>query len=70
MGSEGGQKADRPWLVLAAWATTSPSYFAAYVHNPKEKNPDAQMPNLPEYDDATLRALIAYFQTFTAREKP
>ena len=70
MGSEGGQKADRPWLVLSTWATASPSYFAAYVHNPKEKNPNAQMPSLPEYDDATLRALIAYFQTFTAREKP
>jgi mono/diheme cytochrome c family protein len=70
MGSEGGQKAGRPWMVLAAWATASPSYFAAYVHNPKENNPNAQMPSLPEYDDATLRALIAYFQTFTAREKP
>jgi mono/diheme cytochrome c family protein len=70
VGSEGGQKAGRPWLVLSAWVTASPSYFAAYVHNPKEKNPNAQMPSLPEYDDATLRALIAYFQTFTAREKP
>jgi hypothetical protein len=40
------------------------------VRNPKEKNPNAQMPSLPEYDDATLRALIAYFQTFTMREKP
>ena len=70
MGSEGGQKAGRPWLVLSAWATASPSYFAAYVRNPKEKNPNAQMPSLPEYDDATLRALIAYFQTFTMREKP
>ena len=70
MGSEGGQKAGRPWLVLSTWATASPSYFAAYVHNPLEKNPNAQMPSLPEYDDATLRALIAYFQTFTAREKP
>jgi mono/diheme cytochrome c family protein len=70
MGSEGGQKAGRPWLVLSTWATASPSYFAAYVHNPKEKNPNAQMPSLPEYDDATLRALIAYFQTFSSREKP
>jgi mono/diheme cytochrome c family protein len=70
MGSEGGQKADRPWLVLSTWATASSSYFAAYVHNPKEKNPNAQMPSMPEYDDATLRALIAYFQTFTGPEKP
>ena len=71
MGNEGGQKAGRPWLVLSAWATAQPNYLAAYVHNPKQKNPNAQMPSFPEYDDATLRALIAYFQTFTTpREKP
>jgi mono/diheme cytochrome c family protein len=72
MGAEGGQKAGRPWLMLSARATASPDYFAAYVHNPKSKNPDAQMPSFPEYDDATLRALIEYFQTFSgaAREKP
>jgi mono/diheme cytochrome c family protein len=70
LGGEGGQKAGRPWLVLSAWAAASPNYFAAYVHNPKERNPNAQMPSLPEYDEATLRALIAYFQTFTTREKP
>jgi mono/diheme cytochrome c family protein len=70
LGGEGGQKAGRTWLVLSAWATASPNDFAAYVHNPKERNPHAQMPGLPEYDDATLRALIAYFQTFTTREKP
>jgi mono/diheme cytochrome c family protein len=69
-GAEGGRKAGRPWLVLSAWATAQPNYFAAYVHNPKGKNPNAKMPSFPEYDDATLRALIAYFQTFTSREKP
>jgi mono/diheme cytochrome c family protein len=69
MGAEGGHKAGRPWLVLSAWATAQPNYFAAYVHNPKGKNPNAKMPGFPEYDDVTLRALIAYFQTFTAREK-
>jgi mono/diheme cytochrome c family protein len=72
MGVEGGQKAGHPWLVLSAWATAQPNYFAAYIHNPNEKNPNAQMPSFPEYDDATLRALIAYFRTFTAttRENP
>lgn len=70
MGAEGGHKAGRPWLVLSAWATAQPDYFAAYVHNPREKNPNARMPSFPEYDDVTLRALIAYFQTFTVREKP
>jgi mono/diheme cytochrome c family protein len=70
MGAEGGKKAGHPWLVLSAWASAQPNYFAAYVHNPKERNSNAQMPSFPEYDDATIRALIAYFQTFTAREKP
>jgi hypothetical protein len=70
MGAEGGQKAGRPWLVLSAWATASPDYFAAYVHNPKAKNPRAEMPGNPTYDDATLHALTVYFQTFSAREKP
>jgi mono/diheme cytochrome c family protein len=72
MGAEGGQKAGHPWLVLSAWATAQPNYLAAYIHNPKGKNPNAQMPSFPEYDDTTLRALIAYFQAFTAvtRETP
>jgi mono/diheme cytochrome c family protein len=70
LGGEGGQKAGRPWPVLSAWAAASPNDFAAYVRNPKKRNPQAQMPSLPEYDDATLRALTAYFQTFTIREKP
>jgi mono/diheme cytochrome c family protein len=69
-GSEGGQKAGRPWTVLSAWATAAPEYFAAYVRNPKSKNPNAQMPVNPNYDDATLQALISYFRTFAAREKP
>jgi mono/diheme cytochrome c family protein len=70
MGAEGGTKAGRPWPVLSAWATAQPNYFASYIHNPRSKNPNAQMPSFPAYDDATIRALIAYFQTFTAGEKP
>ena len=70
MGAEGGHKAGRPWLVLSAWASASPEYFAAYVRNPQSKNPRAQMPGNPAYDDATLAALRAYFQTFAASEKP
>lgn len=68
--SEGGQKAGRPWLVLSAWASGSPDYFSAYVRNPQSKNPHAQMPGNPGYDDATLLALTAYFRTFTSRENP
>ncbi len=72
MRREGGQKSGHPWLVLSAWATASPEYFAAYVHDPRARNPHARMPGNPGYDDATVRALIAYFQTFSpqGKEKP
>ena len=65
MGREGGQKSGVPWLVLSAWATASPEYFAAYVRDPQARNPHAQMPGNPVYDDKTISALIAYFQTFS-----
>ena len=68
-GDVGGQKAGRPWLVLAAWATAKPEYFAAYVRDPQAKNPHAQMPGNPGYDDATMQALISYFRTFIVQEK-
>jgi mono/diheme cytochrome c family protein len=64
-GREGGQKSGVPWLVLSAWATASPEYFASYVRDPQGKNPHAQMPGNSGYDDATIGALIAYFQTFS-----
>ena len=70
LGDEGGLKARRPWLVLSAWATASPEYFAAYVRSPLSQNPHAQMYPNPEYDAETLRALTAYFQTFLSQEKP
>ena len=37
MGHEGGQKAGRSWVVLAALAVASPDYFSAYVRDPEEK---------------------------------
>jgi mono/diheme cytochrome c family protein len=64
-GEQGGAKAQRPWALLATWATASPEYFAAYVHDPKSKNPKAQMEGFPNYDAATLAALTKYFQTFS-----
>jgi mono/diheme cytochrome c family protein len=70
VGAEGGQKAGRPWLALATWANASPEYFAAYVRNPKSKNPRAQMPGNPNYDDRTIHALISYFRTFVTEGKP
>jgi mono/diheme cytochrome c family protein len=68
-GDEGGTKAQRPWTVLATWAQASPEYFMAYIHDPKAKNPKAQMPGFPNYDEATLHALTKYFQTFTKNAK-
>jgi mono/diheme cytochrome c family protein len=69
MGAEGGQKSGVSWQVLSAMATTSPEYFAAYVRNPRAKDPHTQMPGNPRYDDTTLSALTAYFQTFSSRDK-
>jgi mono/diheme cytochrome c family protein len=66
-GDEGGTKAGRPWEVLAIWAQANPGHFAEYVWNPQKINPKSQMPGNPQYDDATMRALIDYFQTFVAK---
>jgi mono/diheme cytochrome c family protein len=69
-GQEGGQKSGRPWDMLGGRAAASPREFAAYIRAPKTKNPRAQMPSNPQYDDATLAALTAYFRTFSNPAKP
>jgi mono/diheme cytochrome c family protein len=69
-GSEGGQKSGRPWDLLGGRAAGSPKEFAAYIRAPQTKNPRAQMPANPTYDDATLAALTAYFRTFSPSSKP
>ena len=70
MGEEGGRKSGRPWLVLAAWAAAGPEHFTSYVRNPQANNPNTQMAASPQYDDATMKALIDYFKTFVVAEKP
>jgi len=70
MGHEVGQKAGVPWGVLSALATASPEYFGAYVRDTQAKDPRAQMPGNPGYDETTLNALTAYFQTFSSPDKP
>jgi mono/diheme cytochrome c family protein len=70
MGNEGGRKSSVPWTELAQAAKTSPETFAAYVRDPQQQNPNAQMPGNPAYDDATLNALASYFKTFAPSEKP
>ena len=69
-GREGGQKSGLSWESLSAFAAASPKDFAAYIRAPLAKNPRAQMPGNPQYDDATLAALTAYFRTFSEPAKP
>jgi mono/diheme cytochrome c family protein len=69
MGTNGGLKASRPWPVLSALATASPDYFLAYVRDPRSKNPHAEMPASPGYDNATLHALADYFRTSSSAEQ-
>jgi mono/diheme cytochrome c family protein len=69
-GREGGQKSGRSWESLSAFAAASPKDFADYIRAPLAKNPHAQMPGNPQYDDATLAALTAYFRTFSEPPTP
>jgi mono/diheme cytochrome c family protein len=69
-GREGGQKSGRSWESLSTFALASPKDFAAYIRAPLAKNPHAQMPGNPQYDDATLAALTAYFRIFSVPAKP
>ena len=64
MGAEGGEKSGVPWMALSQIAAASPELFAKYLRDPVAVYPKAQMPGNPEYDDATVKAIMAYFQTF------
>jgi mono/diheme cytochrome c family protein len=67
---EGGRKAGRSWEMLAAFAAASPKDFTTYIRAPLSKNPQTQMPANPQYDDATLAAITAYFRAFSKPAKP
>jgi hypothetical protein len=64
--NEGGERASRSWLILAAWAATDQAGFEQYIHNPKSIQESAKMPAHGDYDKATLDALTAYYATFVA----
>jgi hypothetical protein len=66
---EGGERASRSWLVLAAWAATDAARFEQYIHNPQSVQASAKMPAHSDYDEATLAALTAYFKTFAPVRK-
>lgn len=68
-GKEGGTKAGVPWNVLSVWASAAPDRFATYVRNPHGVNPKSQMEASPQYDDATIKALADYFQSFSNERK-
>jgi mono/diheme cytochrome c family protein len=67
---EGPQKGKLTWEGIGAVAATAPRNFANYVRNPQQVSPSAQMPGNPQYDEATLQALTAYFRTFFHEDKP
>ena len=69
-GGEGGQKAGRSWEMLAAFAAASPKDFTTYIRAPLLQNPQTQMPANPQYDDAALAAITAYFRAFSKPAKP
>jgi hypothetical protein len=52
------------WSAMAIMATRSPQQFAAYVKDPASFSANSEMSPNPEYDDATLLALVDYFTTF------
>jgi hypothetical protein len=65
MGAEGGTKAGRSWMKLAASATQDGDRFRQIIRAPKVVNLAATMPARSDYDNATLDALTAYFRTFS-----
>ncbi len=62
MGGQGGTKAGRSWMDIAAVAKRNGVLFRQIVRDPVSVHPNAQMPAHNTYDDATLQALTAYFR--------
>jgi mono/diheme cytochrome c family protein len=65
-GAEGGTMGGRAWPLLAEDAEKDPERFRTTIHSPETLRPGARMPAEPNYDRATLDALVAYFRTFAA----
>jgi len=68
--SEGATKGKLTWEGIGLVAALNPRPFADYVRNPQKIAQDAEMPANPNYDDATMLALISYFRTFFTKAKP
>lgn len=67
--SYGRLKGQLSWAGIAFFVDGSPREFDAYVRNPRSVTQSAQMPGNPEYNDATVQALLAYFRTFLSKAK-
>ncbi|MFY9935371.1 MAG: hypothetical protein WAK33_00775 [Silvibacterium sp.] len=67
-GPYGGRKASVSWSSLAKMADSKPVYFSAYIKDPPSQSAYAEMPSFPDYDDATLAALTAYFRAFAPED--
>jgi hypothetical protein len=63
-GEEGGTMGKRAWAQLGEDAVEDPERFRAIILNPEKVRNGARMPGRPNYDRATLDALVAYFRTF------
>ena len=61
---QGGLKARVPWNAVAGFAVANSQFFDSYVRDPQRLNPHARMEGSPQYDDATMAALRAYFTLF------
>jgi hypothetical protein len=69
MGDYGGTKARVTWQQIGAYAA-SPSTFEAFILNPRSIDHKVARPPHPVFDDATTKALQAYFQTFAKGKHP
>jgi mono/diheme cytochrome c family protein len=61
---EGGTKSPITWSGVAQLANADANSFATYVRTPTKIDPASQMDPSPNYNDATINALRAYFQPF------
>lgn len=63
-GAEGGTMGKRAWPQLGEDAAKDPERFREVIHDPEGVRHGARMPPEPNYDRATLDALVAYFRIF------
>ena len=52
------------WIRLGRMAEADGERFRRIIRDPAAVTKGAKMPGHPDYDDATLDALTAYFRTF------